>query len=391
MLPSASLSASSAPFKPSRQFFTSESSESIPETAEHSYTASTYDSLTVTAQRIHHWTVGTYNILSPQPEGKHYDKRTSALGYEQTALGYIRPNTEFRREIIIKNLITADLDIYCLQEVVQEEFQALLDNLSESGYHGIYAPHNPAAQYASSSNLSDGVAILFKAHKFSVLNITPSPFVYQSTTPSVFNPFQQGCQSFLQRAHLITDLQDAQTGTIFRLVSCHLIDPCLFQSRSEKTLQVEALLQSTSDDALTPLPYPIETIIVAGTMNQDQYGDADLDYQGGMQYPDLTQSTLFQPFWRQGYFFDGSFTPSEYKRKVMLDFNCQVISSRRKVDYIFVKTTALEDLSLLPHEINYFDNRGSDHKLVASEITRRFHPQGANSYNFICSRSSTGF
>lgn len=343
--------------------------EYIPQAAQQDYTD--------TAQKIFYWRLGTYNLLCPQFEGLHNEKGSSDIGYMQDSTsGEIIPNTEFRSDIIFKNISEANLDIYCLQEVANDLFAYLSSALSPLGYLGVYAPHpDNTIFWGSQMPVSQqGVAIFYKQHTFALLSISTGVFKFHQTYRDSASP--QNTVSLKQRVHLKADLQEIGSQNIFRVVSCHLFDPRFFTNKADQILQVETLIRETCEDALNRLPYHVDHVIIAGDMNQDQYGDADQDQSGEFLYPDLSRATIFAPFWREGFYMDGSYIPSEYQRKVLGDFNSSIISTKRKVDHIFIKSrsNASSCISLTPYSFQEFDRRGSNHRLVAEEIGIRIVP-----------------
>ena len=80
---------------------------------------------------------GTYNILFPQPAVP--DKFSTEIGYNIDAGGKLYENSEERVKIIQKNLQSADLDVVCLQEVVEDVFKKLRD--ANPAYECVWAPH----------------------------------------------------------------------------------------------------------------------------------------------------------------------------------------------------------------------------------------------------------
>ena len=122
--------------------------------------------------------------------------------------------------------------------------------------------------------------------------------------------------------------------------------------------------------------FPVDAVIIAGDMNQDQYGDAD---DGGeRRAPDLRAASAFQPFFSNGFEVVDDLSPTEMKRADPQDFNSPVVEGdeKRRIDHVVAKVNGLGVvLKLKAHELHRFDVNGSDHKMVAMRIRLKPAPE----------------
>jgi|GEM_PF-7131421 len=279
-------------------------------------------------------TVGTYNVLFPQslPTSQFSTK----IGYSADPLGRIYANTDFRIKVISKNILNSNLDILCVQEMTQDMLNKLMATSLGQKYHCVWQSHTLN---------SHGVGVLYKKTQFRTLNqSTPQITLH---VPNALNPTRMIPK---KRTHVMVDLQDATTQKIYRVASCHLIDPRDFTT-AQKGAHAQQIIQSTQAASA----YPIDKTIIAGDMNQDQFGDI------GTPTPSTSSpnhATAFQPFLQNGFSADTNLDSSEYDKA---DFrNSPIFSKNRRIDWLFATGTQPAHLPLAQ-----FDNRGSDHRLVA--------------------------
>ncbi len=270
-------------------------------------------------------TVGTYNILFPQRLP--LSKFSSKIGYSLDKFGRLYENSAFRTDVLSKNLLNANLDVICLQEVTEDIAQKLEKKLLGK-YAILWTPH---------TQNSHGVAIAYKAHKFTQLS-------HQKLKATV--KIQGKTQD---RSHLIMDLQDSNTKKIFRIASCHLIDPRDLQG-DHKTVHASKVLNDVIAETAS---YHIDRSIIAGDMNQDQYGDRGVSKP---EIPDARHATAFKPFFKHGYKVDQNLDPSEYDKLEI--GNSPIFCKDRRIDWLFCNYQP-EHLPL-----ENFDIRGSDHRLT---------------------------
>lgn len=294
-----------------------------------------------TAEKI---SLGTYNILFPQIKLPPNEFCTS-IGYGADEQGKLYNNIDFRLEIIKKNIKNANLDVTCLQEVT-EKVSNILKEFFADDYHLIWARHPHSFH---------GVAVLYKKHKFTKLDSHSIDIAIPSHDKS------SGKNTFIkERTHLIVDLQDGTSKKIFRVVSCHLLDP---RDQIDKSIHVKKVVGSVEN---VSEKYHIDRIIIAGDMNQDQLGSRRNNRSQGINAESSAESNLlnipaFEPLRRQEYHIDGNMEPSSFFK--IKYGNGPVLRGQRRIDWIWSKYFRPS-----PVAVSNFDNRGSDHALIASTI-----------------------
>jgi endonuclease/exonuclease/phosphatase family metal-dependent hydrolase len=316
-----------------------------------------------TAKKVHDLTVGSYNILFPQTCYPHTHKFATDIGYHiNKTTGDIEENSAYRIDIISKNILNADLDVNCLQEVSEKSFDKLEEDLGDK-YICAWAPHKGnmagtgSTPYVYKSN-DHGVAILFKKDRFDLLHAEGSRFVLDT----------------IRKRHLAVDLKDKHSGLITRFISCHLADPREWQ-KQDKAQHVNAVLK-TAKAKLNNQNYKLDSVVVAGDMNQDQFGDLiPLNPKGPAN---LLSATAFQPFVKEGYVHGAQnlkpneLVATEIERAKPIDYspNGKLVSTGRMIDHIFVKMMNQSVKSTVKMEtLKNFNERGSDHKMVATKIS----------------------
>lgn len=282
--------------------------------------------------------VGTYNILFPQPAVP--DAFSTEVGYSLDAKGNLYENSDDRIKIIEKNLLAADLDVFCLQEVVEKTFDHLSKALEKSStpYECAWVPHSRRSD-------AHGVAIFYKKHRFDQLGKSEHFNLY--TIPDSANP---GKTFNKPRKELIMDLQDKTSQKVFRVVSCHLLDPRDFK---DKGMHVRKVVVAADQ----PAPYYVHRKLILGDMNQDEWGDFGTPKP---PTPCEKHAAAFQPL-VQKYFVDGNYATTEVG-KALFD-NGPLFFKKRHIDWIWSSHYKPEPLALPG-----FDIHGSDHLLVASTI-----------------------
>ncbi len=299
-------------------------------------------------------TVGTYNILFPQQivNGKPALFSTN-IGYKIDSQGQLVDNSDTRIQIIAQNILKSNLDVICLQELTPAMRDKLLSDqslrdkyqFSQVKLHTtpVKKPIHPTAH---------GVAILYKKAKFEEMNLA----VLRLDVPN--QDAKDPKKVFTKaRAHLLLDLKDKTTQKVLRVVSCHMCDPrSLAGDKAEPTRQVIKFAQTTAPKS----HYSVNRIIIAGDMNQDQYGDFDpsIDPKDKTEKP----ATAFQPFIENGYSADENRDSTEYTQKE--PGKGDLIPTGRRIDWIFTnfKTTYLP--------LKGLNLQGSDHVLTAVQFPK---------------------
>lgn len=283
--------------------------------------------------------VGTYNILFPQKLVNGAPAKISTnVGYSKDVDGNLYDNSDFRIGIIAENISKANLDVVCLQEATDDMGDKLKASLKDH-YHIKWVKHQNF----------HGVGILYNKDKFQLLHEETRTIHVQledALNPGLYQPSPP-------RVQLLNDLMDKTSRKVFRVVSCHLFDPRSLQDKTEHTQLVVDFAEKA------PSGYFIDRIIIAGDMNQDQYGDIDSPPQSAI--PSEKLASAFQPFIENEYQVDGNLDSTEYEKKN--PGNGKLHSKNRHIDWIWVKKSKPEH-----HPLAEFDTKGSDHRLVASLI-----------------------
>ena len=283
--------------------------------------------------------VGTYNILYPQKLVDEVPPEDSInVGYRKDNDGKLYENSDFRLGVIAENILRANLDVICVQEATDAMCDKLQTSLKDQYVFKWVKHHN-----------FDGVGFLYKKNKFKLLNEKS-----ESVTVQIEGEANPGaCQDSPPRSHLLVDLMDKTTQKVYRITSCDLFDPRYLQDKEEHTKKVVDFAENQ------PHSYFIDRTIIAGTMNQDQFGDMR-STPGGAQASEMLAAS-FQPFIDNEYHVDGNFDSSEYMKKK--PGNGKMHSKNRRIDWIWVKKSRPEHYPLPDVDV-----RGSNHSLVASLI-----------------------
>lgn len=310
--------------------------------------------------------LATYNVLFSQKEGDHQNKFNTPAGYSQDHTGNVKPNDAWRLELKTKSIISANPDTLALQEITDEEFKHYQRALP--GYVGVFSGTH-------TDLVSHGVAIFYKADQFQLLGAQKGSFQGQKRENGVLKKTKKGLPSYSRRSHLLLDLQDKKTGTIVRVVSCHLVDPRDWIGH-EKSAHAAAVVKHALEKSLH---YKVDLVAVCGDMNQDQFGDDPTN----KRRKDIKSITAFRPFAHQ-FVHDNSKRPTEYDKNPNdpNGFNGLMQSTKRKIDWIFLKKSEEVALTQKPVRLDWqrlteqhseltpgtIDIRGSDHILTMTQV-----------------------
>jgi endonuclease/exonuclease/phosphatase family metal-dependent hydrolase len=337
--------------------------------------------------------IGTYNILFPgivekvfyqdkirlvtksSPVGFNYKStqaNTQANAQANELHEEIYENSEERTQIMINNLLIADLDIVCLQEVSN----VVYFGKTSSVYDNIITNSNLIGQYNFSNlqihptraGVGHGVMILYKK-KFKFIS---DEFV---KIPNYKNTTNRNCS--------IVSLQ-YNTKKIC-VVSCHFYDSRDYK-QDDKTIQMNYVLAAINENKC-------DLNIIAGDFNQDQYGDLNVEGARAPIAPIAPiapseplgpkKASVFKPLLSpdtenitQLYTFDDDLLPSEYTKNIDSEtpstYNTTIIPKTnkyrvtRRIDWIFCN----DKNGQVPNTISLhnFDFRASDHSLKAVSI-----------------------
>lgn len=293
-------------------------------------------------QRI---TVGTYNILMPQwvaqtESGDFYAPKYSTLiGFDKIG-ETIQENSKRRLEIIKKNILDSQLDVICLQEVVENVFKDLQEGLSKD-YEGFWMTHS--ARY-----YGHGLAIFFKKEVFKKIG---EAFHREKIKVDNFNPEEPPFEK--DRIFLLLDLQNKTTGLVFRVATFHFCD--------NRTLQENVGSQTTSlaNFVSCKTEYQIDRTLLLGDTNLDQYGNLkDQSNQPDCEAKHWYEFPQYEALRQEGYTC-GTFKSSEY---AVGEIGETPISTGRTIDRIFSQRALLRELNV------HAKLGGSDHALIAATV-----------------------
>lgn len=299
--------------------------------------------------------VGCENILYPQRNNKHANRYSTNLGYEKTPNG-IKPNTEERLKITYDNLRRCRLNFFGLSEVTRENFDFLNTALKTAGYGGIFALHTGSFH---------GVALFYQVNRFDVEQIFIGSFQHLSETHQE--------SKVHTRCHIIADLFDKNIEEMLRVTSCHLFDPRSFTNNYGPDQHVRSLVYDIHNLQMVDPRYLCSFVL--GDFNIDQFVVPNEDLPEQKEFVGYEGAPSFAPLVEMGYEMDNDYEPSELMRAKPEEFSGRLINTGRKIDYNFA--AALSDgvsFSLTPLLLTHFNNRGSDHKLIATRAEFKYLP-----------------
>lgn len=285
----------------------------------------------------------TYNLLYPQRHGQHADYRSSSIGYAWDNWNQqIVENSAERIQLAIGNILNNLTDVICLQEITPEFCTLLAKTLTQ--YQCLFDCHHPKS--------SHGIATFYNLHKITCIRCSS--------------------EKFSNRTHHVLDLAIIGTNKVVRVGNCHLIDP-RGMSPIQKTDQICSILRKMKFDKAF---VDIHAHVIAGDFNQDQWGDAPKvgKITRKPQNPDVGHATIFRPLIASGYWIDGDYSPSEYKRMRLGPakrnphdkrlYQQDALPRKRRIDYIWIRTHEPESIqSIKMQNINHL---ASDHAPVGS-------------------------
>jgi len=179
-------------------------------------------------------TLGTYNILFPQAP-KPNPPFSTQIGYSVDNEGKIYENSDWRYPLIMDNIKKADLDVVCLQEVVDDTFAKLQKSFKE--YNIVWAKHG-------GKKGPHGVAVMYKKNKFKLLS---QKHFDKEVTTEVTNINGDKVEKPKKRVFVMLDIQDKTTQKIFRIQTSHFNDPRGLVNKGQQVEQaVEQALSKSS-------------------------------------------------------------------------------------------------------------------------------------------------
>lgn len=173
-------------------------------------------------------TIGTFNILDPDFATRHRQSQGLIPGTNTS-------NWSNRKDLVVKTITDANLDILCIQEISETSLKEIQSDLKKDGYAVEWSKHN---------GRKDGLAILYKEKKFTKEGLT---------TPSVSS-----------LTEMILDLK-TQEGKTIRVANCHLLGGA--DSPAGKK-QIENLINEVEKNT-PPGKSPIIARFITGDFNED--------------------------------------------------------------------------------------------------------------------------
>jgi exonuclease III len=271
--------------------------------------------------------VGTYNILKPQGPLEKIESIApqNSIGYDLDKNGQPVENSIWRLEIAIKNIVKANLDIICLQEVVIKTFKKLQETFSDS-YECVWETHEVKE--------SDGVAIFFKKELFEIL---------EKSSQRV--PLKIADTISAERVFLRVDLKNKLTGLVFRVTTFDFFNPKILVQKQKQTASLVEFVHEKSS-------VKIDRSLIMGVTNIDQYNKyhQEIPWQ---------ENEEFQAFKDKGYVCADLMGGTEYVKSIKSE---SYGTTGRRVDLISSKEAQLE---IKPTNT---DIRASSHRLIAATV-----------------------
>lgn len=311
--------------------------------------------------------IGTYNILFPQPQIDPRNPPPQLKGAKFENVGYsftdgqVQDNFKYRAGVIADNIHKANLDIVCMQEMTDESLSILKQKLSD--YDFVWDRHK-ASTFKTCRNknlfgqtVNHGVAIFYKKNACTLLDKKIERCAVKLANGKTKD-----------RVHVGADLQIK--GKTIRVVAGHFTDPREFAA-GHKGEQVNEALKLASEKS----QHVFDATIIAGDMNQDEWGDIE----NQKSTPDVHHAEAFQQLFQNNFEVDGDYSPSEFDKeftnqeaqqkpevyntipKIKSGLNGQ----SRHIDWIFAKGKGFNRAHM---DLSACSLTGSDHRLVGTNL-----------------------
>ncbi|KAH9944716.1 Endonuclease/exonuclease/phosphatase [Amylocystis lapponica] len=165
---------------------------------------------------------------------------------------------DYRKELILSEVLSHDADFVCLQEVDIGQYEDyFLRNLSERDYEGVYWPKSRyKTMHDAEKRLVDGCATFYKASKYTLVEKQLIEFSALAMQRSDFKKTDDMFNRVLGKDHIaiICLLENKLTGTRFILANAHIHwDP---QYRDVKLVQAALLIEEVEKIAQSFAKYP---------------------------------------------------------------------------------------------------------------------------------------
>jgi len=165
---------------------------------------------------------------------------------------------DYRKELILTEIMNYDADILCLQEVDMAQYEDyFLTHLSAQEYEGVYSPKTKAhTMEESQRRLVDGCAIFYKSSKYQLVETHVVDFRRVAMQRADFKKTDDMFNRVLQRDDIgvVALLESKETGTRFIVSNTHVFwDP---NFRDVKLVQTALLVEEVEKFAARFARYP---------------------------------------------------------------------------------------------------------------------------------------
>ncbi|KAF9501702.1 glucose-repressible alcohol dehydrogenase transcriptional effector [Pleurotus eryngii] len=192
---------------------------------------------------------------------------------------------DFRKEIILNEIISSDADFMCLQEVDIAQYEDYFtQRLRDKGYEGVYWPKSRYKTMGETERRQvDGCATFYKASKYQLVEKHLIEFSAVAMQRQDFKKTDDMFNRVLGKDHIavICLMENKQTGTRFIIANAHIHwDPAY---RDVKLVQVALLLEEVEKIANNFARYPPRLIPTpAPTFDEiDEDGDPNGEQVNG--------------------------------------------------------------------------------------------------------------
>ncbi|KAI0049872.1 hypothetical protein FA95DRAFT_1488266 [Auriscalpium vulgare] len=199
-------------------------------------------------QQAETFTVVCYNILAE----KYATERL--YGYTPSwALAW-----EYRKGLILREVLDHDADFLCLQEVDTGAFEEYFSKrLGERGYDGVHVPKSRHKTMSDADRrMVDGCAIFYKRDKYTMVENFPLEFGSMAMQRADFKKTDDMFNRVLNKDHVavVCLFENKETRTRFVIANAHIIwDPAF---RDVKLVQTAMLMDEVEKHASQFVKYP---------------------------------------------------------------------------------------------------------------------------------------
>ncbi|KAK3914137.1 Protein angel-like protein 2 [Frankliniella fusca] len=296
------------------------------------------------------FTIMSYNVLAQSLlEEHHYLYRRN----DERALDW-----KVRSKVLWKEIIEADADILCLQEVQASHLDSFYSKLKDLGYAGLFKRR--------SVNNYDGCAIYFKTDKFKLVDSALVEY-YQNYKAGLFILDRHNI-AIIAKLGLCGSQKSHESVDEIVVATTHL----LYNPRRNDVRLAQTQVLLAELDRLAYIGFDKEhgkpkylPIIVTGDFNlKPDTPVYKLIVEGNLQYSCLAAKSLAEPFYGQAL------------QEVLLPFELQISNS-------------CQHLGLLLHRLKLENNSSRKEKVHISEVSKLFNSETYKSYQSYTQTHST--